>query len=45
MRGESRVEAVMAWALEGAFEGLSARFWMGLQSDYDLGMAKLALEH
>lgn len=41
LEGRAPITADLAWALESAVEGISARFWMGLQADYDLGMARL----
>jgi addiction module HigA family antidote len=41
LSGTAPVTAELAWSLESAFEGISARFWMGLQTDYDLGVERL----
>jgi addiction module HigA family antidote len=34
------ITAEVAWGLEQALEGISARFWMSVQADYELGMAR-----
>ena len=41
LKGRAPVNADFAWGLERALEGISARFWMSLQSDYDLAVARL----
>lgn len=41
LSGTAPITAEIAWALELALEGISARFWMGLQADYNLGMERL----
>jgi plasmid maintenance system antidote protein VapI len=35
------VDAGFALVLEVLLDGISARFWMGLQSDHDLAFARL----
>ena len=45
LRGSRSINADLAWALERSLEGISARFWMNLQSDYDLGIARLRREN
>ncbi|MBA4182051.1 MAG: addiction module antidote protein, HigA family [Anaerolinea sp.] len=40
-RGERAINADTALALESALDGLSAEFWLRLQSDYDLTVARL----
>jgi addiction module HigA family antidote len=34
------ITAELAWELERVVTGVSARFWMGLQADYDLAVAR-----
>jgi plasmid maintenance system antidote protein VapI len=41
LRGAAPITAEIAWGLEAALGDISARFWMALQSDYDLGVARL----
>lgn len=40
-RGHRAITADTALALESALDGLSAEFWLRLQSDYDLTAARL----
>lgn len=39
-RGERAVTAPLAWALETLLGDISARFWMGLQADYNLAIER-----
>ena len=41
LSGELPITADIAWELESALGDVSARFWMSLQADYDLGMERL----
>lgn len=41
LAGRAPVTADLAWDLEAALDGISARFWMSLQADYDLAIARL----
>lgn len=40
-RGTKAITAETALALEAVFEGVSAEFWLHLQSDYELAVARL----
>jgi addiction module HigA family antidote len=39
LQGKRHVSAVLALKLEAIF-GINAPFWLGIQADYDLGLAK-----
>ncbi len=39
--GRQPLSAGLAWSLETLFGDISARFWMGLQADYDLAVERL----
>lgn len=39
--GRQPLSAGLAWSLETLFGDISARFWMGLQTDYDLAVERL----
>jgi HTH-type transcriptional regulator/antitoxin HigA len=41
VRGRKAITAETALALEGVFEGISARFWLNLQADYELTLARI----
>ena len=41
LSGTSSITAGIAWTLESVLDGISARFWMGLRADYDLGVERL----
>ena len=41
LAGQAPITAEVAWELERLLEDISARFWMGLQADYDLAVARL----
>ena len=41
LAGQAPITAEIAWELERLLEDVSARFWMGLQADYDLAVARL----
>ncbi len=41
VRGKKAITAETALALEGALDGISARFWLNLQADYDLTLARI----
>lgn len=41
LNGRAPVNVDLAWGLECALEGISARFWMSIQSDYDLAVPRL----
>ena len=41
LEGAGPITAEIAWGLETCLGDISARFWMGLQSDYDLAVARL----
>ena len=40
VRGKKAITAETALALEGVLDGISARFWLNLQSDYELTLAR-----
>jgi HTH-type transcriptional regulator/antitoxin HigA len=40
IRGKKSITADTALALEEALEGISAKFWLNLQADYDLTLAR-----
>ena len=40
VRGRKAITADTALALEEALEGISAKFWLNLQADYDLTLAR-----
>jgi HTH-type transcriptional regulator/antitoxin HigA len=40
VRGKKAITADTALALEDALEGISAKFWLNLQADYDLTLAR-----
>lgn len=40
-RGSKAITAETALSFERVFEGVSAEFWLHLQSDYDLAVARL----
>ena len=44
LSGTEPITAEIAWGLEAALGDISARFWMSLQSDYDLAVARLRRE-
>jgi len=44
LSGTAPITAEIAWGLEAALGDISARFWMSVQSDYDLGVARLRRE-
>ena len=41
LSGTSSITAGIAWTLESVLDGISARFWMGLQADYNPGVERL----
>ena len=41
VRGKKSITAETALALEGALDGISARFWLNLQADYELTLARI----
>lgn len=41
LQGKTALSARVAWNLEKLFEDISARFWMGLQADYELATERL----
>lgn len=43
-RGKKAITASTALALERGLDGVSAEFWVRLQADYDLALARLRLE-
>ncbi len=40
IRGKKSITADMALALEDVLDGISAKFWLNLQADYDLTLAR-----
>lgn len=40
IRGKKTITAETALALEDALDGISAKFWLNLQADYDLTLAR-----
>jgi HTH-type transcriptional regulator/antitoxin HigA len=40
--GDEAITASLALAMEGALSGLSAEFWLTLQSNYELSLARMA---
>lgn len=41
LQGRRSLSARVAWRLETLFDDISARFWMGLQADFDLATERL----
>ncbi len=41
LSGTSSITGGIAWTLESVLDGISARFWMGLRADSDLGVERL----